>query len=48
MIIINIQCDECQATFTIEHDLEERLYEINNCPFCLGEDIQKDVGEDIV
>ena len=40
MIIINVQCDECQATYTIEHDLEEKLYEIEYCPFCGSEDIE--------
>jgi len=40
MIIINVQCDECQATYTIEHDLEEKLYEIEYCTFCGSEDIE--------
>jgi Zn finger protein HypA/HybF involved in hydrogenase expression len=46
MIIINVQCDECQATCTIEHDLEEKLYEVEYCPFCGAEDIE--IEEDIL
>jgi Zn finger protein HypA/HybF involved in hydrogenase expression len=48
MIIINVQCDECQATCTIEHDLDDNLYEIDKCPFCQSEDIQLDVEEEII
>tara|TARA_Y100000758_G_C16020630_1_gene411003 strand:- start:328 stop:474 length:147 start_codon:yes stop_codon:yes gene_type:complete len=48
MIIINVQCDECQATCTIEHDLDDELYEITVCPFCQGEDIQIDIDEEII
>jgi Zn finger protein HypA/HybF involved in hydrogenase expression len=48
MIIINVQCDECQATCTIEHDLDDKLYEIERCPFCQGEDIQIDIDEEII
>ena len=45
MIIINVQCDECQATCTIEHDLEEKIYEVERCPFCGAEDIE--IEEDL-
>jgi Zn finger protein HypA/HybF involved in hydrogenase expression len=45
MIIINVQCDECQATYTIEHDLDEKLYEIEYCPFCGSVDIE--IEEDL-
>jgi Zn finger protein HypA/HybF involved in hydrogenase expression len=45
MIIINVQCDECQATCIIEHDLEEKSYEVVHCPFCGAEDIQ--IEEDL-
>jgi Zn finger protein HypA/HybF involved in hydrogenase expression len=37
MIIINMQCDDCQATCSVEHELDEKLYEVENCPFCGGE-----------
>lgn len=47
MIIINAQCDECQATYTIEHDLEEDLYEIEYCPFCGTEDVQIETDEEL-
>ena len=45
MIIINVQCDECQATYTIEHDLEENIYEVAYCSFCKSPDIE--IEEDI-
>ena len=47
MIIVNMQCDECEATCTIEHDLDEKIYEVEYCPFCKGEFIQIDVEEEI-
>ena len=32
-----MQCDDCQATCSVEHELDEKLYEVENCPFCGGE-----------
>ena len=34
-----LQCEECEATFEIKHDLAERYYEVSFCPFC-GEPIE--------
>ncbi len=48
MIIINVQCDECQATCTIEHDLDDDLYVVEICPFCRSEDVSIDVDEEIL
>ena len=42
-----MQCDDCQATCTIEHELDEKLYEVEHCPFCAGEFIHTDVEEEI-
>lgn len=33
-----IQCEDCEASFQIKHDMEERYYTVSFCPFC-GEDI---------
>jgi hypothetical protein len=32
-----LQCEECEATFEIKHDLAERYYEVSFCPFCASE-----------
>ena len=48
MIIINVQCDECQATCTIEHDLDDDLYTIEVCPFCNSKDIDVDIDEEVL
>jgi Zn finger protein HypA/HybF involved in hydrogenase expression len=40
MIIINVQCDDCQATYSIGHELDDKIYEVEFCPFCAGEFIQ--------
>lgn len=42
-----IQCEECEASFVIHHDLEERYYKISFCPFCSEEiELQDQYGED--
>jgi hypothetical protein len=47
MIIINVQCDECHASCTIEHDLDENSYEVEKCPFCGAVDIDIEIEEDL-
>lgn len=34
----NLDCPECEASFTILHDMDSKSYGIGYCPFC-GEDI---------
>lgn len=48
MIIISVQCDECQATCTVEHNLDEELYTIEVCPFCGSEDVEIIVDEEVL
>ena len=42
MITTNVQCDECQATCIIEHQLDDDVYKVVSCPFCSGSDIHTD------
>jgi len=46
MIIVNMDCDDCQGTCTVEHDLEPTLYEVEYCPFCGAEDISIEITEE--
>ena len=32
-----ILCEECDAVFKIQHNMDEHFYSINYCPFCSGE-----------
>ena len=32
-----LQCEDCEASFEIKHDLDEHHYEITYCPFCATE-----------
>jgi len=48
MIIVNVQCDECQATCKVEHDLDEEHYKIETCPFCGSEDLCIECDESIL
>ena len=41
-----MQCDDCQATCSVEHELDEKLYEVENCPFCGGEFIHIEEEEE--
>lgn len=36
---INLSCDECEASFTITHDMSIQHYIPEYCPFC-GETLQ--------
>ena len=43
-----IACESCDATFSIKHDLDNRLYNIVHCPFCgdvLNEDLEDEVDD---
>lgn len=46
MIIIDVECDDCHATYIIDHDLSEESYAIEYCSFCGGGDIQTEVTEE--
>jgi hypothetical protein len=46
-----LQCVDCEASFEVKHDLEERYYKISFCPFCateLDEELQDNLYEDDV
>ena len=41
-----IYCNNCEAEFTIKHNMDDEYYEIKYCPFC-GEELDEDnVDED--
>ena len=42
----NLDCPECEASFTVLHDMDSKSYGIGYCPFC-GEGINcEDDNED--
>lgn len=41
-----LQCEDCEASFEIKHDLEERYYKVSFCPFCATEIELEDDLED--
>ena len=41
-----IYCNNCEAEFTIKHNMDEEYYEILYCPFCKHE-IEKDSEDDL-
>ena len=42
-----IQCEACEASYQIKHDMEERYYKVSFCPFCGEEtDLMDDLEED--
>lgn len=42
MTSIDVQCDECQATCTIEHNIDDDVYKVHHCPFCGSKHIDMD------
>lgn len=36
---LDIYCDECEATFTLVHALDDNFYKSTYCPFC-GEEVE--------
>jgi len=43
-----IVCESCEAEFRIKHNMDTRLYNIVNCPFCgdsLNEDLEDEVDD---
>jgi PHP family Zn ribbon phosphoesterase len=41
-----IACESCDATFSIKHDLDNRLYNIVHCPFC-GDELNEELEDDL-
>ena len=32
-----LQCEDCEASFEVKHDMDERYYNVSFCPFCATE-----------
>jgi Zn finger protein HypA/HybF involved in hydrogenase expression len=48
MIEILIECDECLASCSIHHELDEDQYELTEeCPFCGSDNVLLEYGEEI-
>ena len=43
-----LQCEECEASFEVKHDMDERYYNVSFCPFCASEITLEDELEDEV
>jgi len=41
-----ILCESCEAVFRIQHNMEERYYQVCNCPFC-GEELNSDNEDEL-
>jgi len=41
-----ILCEACDAVFRIQHNMEERYYQVLHCPFC-GEELNSDNEDDL-
>tara|TARA_Y100000004_G_scaffold104730_1_gene117536 strand:+ start:1019 stop:1180 length:162 start_codon:yes stop_codon:yes gene_type:complete len=48
IIEIDIECQECNATYQLKHDLNTSRYMISCCPFCGSDNIEmeEDYDED--
>ena len=40
-----IVCESCEAVFKINHNMDEKFYELKYCPFC-AEDLDDEELED--
>jgi hydrogenase maturation factor HypF (carbamoyltransferase family) len=43
-----LQCEDCEASFEVKHDMDERYYNVSFCPFCASEITLEDELEDEV
>ena len=41
---VEVDCKDCNATFSLQHNLNLSRYEIGFCTFCGGEDIEIEEG----
>jgi hydrogenase maturation factor HypF (carbamoyltransferase family) len=42
-----IVCEDCEASYQIKHDMEERYYTVSFCPFCGAEtDLMDDLEDE--
>ena len=41
---VEVDCKDCNATFSLQHNLSLSRYEIGFCVFCGGEDIEIEEG----
>ena len=42
-----LQCEDCEASFEVKHDLDEHHYTITFCPFCASEiELMDDLEEE--
>ena len=32
-----LQCEDCEASFEVKHDMDERYCNVSFCPFCASE-----------
>ena len=46
MIVYDIECQECNATFTLKHHLNTSRYDVSYCPFCGGESVELEEYEE--
>jgi len=46
MTIEDIQCYDCEATFRLTFEMDDRLYTPKYCPCCGSKSIEYDIQED--
>jgi hypothetical protein len=47
MIKISIECEGCNSSCILLHDMEEHSYDhVENCPFCGSDQIDSDIEQD--
>ena len=46
MTEIDLECQECNATFTIRHHLNTSRYDINHCSFCGSDNFEMEEYDD--
>jgi Zn finger protein HypA/HybF involved in hydrogenase expression len=46
MIVYDIECQECNATCLVKHNLNTSRYDVSHCPICGGENIELEEYEE--
>tara|TARA_E500000331_G_C16843120_1_gene534404 strand:+ start:441 stop:602 length:162 start_codon:yes stop_codon:yes gene_type:complete len=41
-----VVCESCDAEFSIKHNMENRLYKIEHCPFC-GSELNNELEDEL-